>query len=389
QAICISGTTTFSSTVTGGSWSSSDTAIATVNSSTGVVTGVTAGTATITYTVTGTGGCANVTANLDVMVGDTTAPVVPTLADVTGQCSVTPTAPTTTDACSGTITGTTITVFPITTQGTTVVTWSFDDGNGQVVTANQNIILGPLPSAPQVDVVVAQCNILGTVKITNYDSSSLYSFIPSGPIVGADGTVTGVVNGVSYEVLVTNSNNCNSLPTTFSQASFICANDDTIASTGGNVLSNDTLNGAAVSTTNTDVTPITTGPLSIDADGNLTVAPNTPSGTYTITYELCEVGATPANCDTAIATVVVGNPIVANDDTIASTGGNVLSNDTLNGAAVSTSNTDVTPITTGPLSIDANGDLTVAPNTPSGTYTITYELCEVGATPANCDTAIA
>ncbi|MGL3002180.1 hypothetical protein ACSVH9_16440, partial [Flavobacterium sp. RSSB_23] len=80
------------------------------------------------------------------------------------------------------------------------------------------------------------------------------------------------------------------------------ANDDTIASTGGNVLSNDTLNGAAVTTTNTDVTPVTSGPLRIDAEGNLTVAPNTASGTYTITYELCEVGATPSNCDTAVAT---------------------------------------------------------------------------------------
>ncbi len=56
--------------------------------------------------------------------------------------------------------------------------------------------------------------------------------------------------------------------------------------------------------------------MSIDANGTLTVAPNTASGTYTITYELCEVGATPANCDTAIATVVVGNPIVANNDLV-------------------------------------------------------------------------
>ena len=183
--------------------------------------------------------------------------------------------------------------------------------------------------------------------------------------------------------------NCDTAIATVVVGNPIVANDDTIAATGGNVLSNDTLNGAAVTTTNTDVTPVTSGPLSIDANGTLTVAPNTTSGTYTITYELCEVGATPANCDTAIATVVVGNPIVANDDTIASTGGNVLSNDTLNGAAVTTTNTDVTPVTSGPLSIDANGTLTVAPNTASGTYTITYELCEVGATPANCDTAIA
>jgi hypothetical protein len=37
----------------------------------------------------------------------------------------------------------------------------------------------------------------------------------------------------------------------------------------------DSLNGIAVTSANTDVTPVTTGPLRIDADGNLTLAPNT------------------------------------------------------------------------------------------------------------------
>jgi hypothetical protein len=59
QAICVGGTTTFISTVSGGTWSTNSAAIATINSSTGVITGVSAGTATITYTVTGTSGCAN------------------------------------------------------------------------------------------------------------------------------------------------------------------------------------------------------------------------------------------------------------------------------------------------------------------------------------------
>ncbi|MFM8787885.1 MAG: hypothetical protein ACKOFE_09565, partial [Bacteroidota bacterium] len=68
QSICIAGNTTFASTVSGGSWSSSSTGVATVNASTGVVTGVAAGTATITYTVTGTGGCANATATRTVTV---------------------------------------------------------------------------------------------------------------------------------------------------------------------------------------------------------------------------------------------------------------------------------------------------------------------------------
>jgi hypothetical protein len=52
---------------------------------------------------------------------------------------------------------------------------------------------------------------------------------------------------------------------------------------------------------------------------------------------------------------------------------NALTNDT-SGIAATTTNTNVTPLTTGPLSIDANGIVTA--NTTSGTYSITYQLCE-------------
>ena len=53
------------------------------------------------------------------------------MADVTAECEVTSiTAPTATDNCGGTITATTDAIFPITAQGTTVVTWTYDDGNG-------------------------------------------------------------------------------------------------------------------------------------------------------------------------------------------------------------------------------------------------------------------
>jgi hypothetical protein len=37
----------------------------------------------------------------------------------------------------------------------------------------------------------------------------------------------------------------------------------------------------AVTTTNTNVTPIT-GPILVDADGNVTIAANTPTGPYTV-----------------------------------------------------------------------------------------------------------
>ncbi|WP_367772516.1 T9SS sorting signal type C domain-containing protein [Flavobacterium sp. WC2421] len=72
QYLCTYGTTTstFSSTVSGGTWSSSNTGIATVNASSGLVTGKSAGTAVITYTIGGSGGCTTYTATRTVYVSN-------------------------------------------------------------------------------------------------------------------------------------------------------------------------------------------------------------------------------------------------------------------------------------------------------------------------------
>jgi uncharacterized protein YjdB len=55
----VTGTTTLSNTTIGGTWSSSNTAIATVNAS-GIVTGVAAGSLTITYTLVNGSGCSSI-----------------------------------------------------------------------------------------------------------------------------------------------------------------------------------------------------------------------------------------------------------------------------------------------------------------------------------------
>ncbi len=68
QTICVGDTSTFASTIAGGSWISSNIAIATINPTTGVITGVSSGTATITYTVNGTGGCSPATISRTVTV---------------------------------------------------------------------------------------------------------------------------------------------------------------------------------------------------------------------------------------------------------------------------------------------------------------------------------
>ncbi len=71
QSICVGGTTTFTSTMTGGVWSSADPSIATVNPSTGVITGISAGAATIRYTITG---CTVATSSRTVFVNQPISP---------------------------------------------------------------------------------------------------------------------------------------------------------------------------------------------------------------------------------------------------------------------------------------------------------------------------
>ncbi|MBO3100343.1 hypothetical protein, partial [Gelidibacter pelagius] len=71
----------------------------------------------------GNGNSINV--NQNVIIDNITNPAIPTLADVTGECSATATVPTTTDNCGATITGTTSDPLTYSTQGTHVITWNF------------------------------------------------------------------------------------------------------------------------------------------------------------------------------------------------------------------------------------------------------------------------
>jgi uncharacterized repeat protein (TIGR01451 family) len=168
-----------------------------------------------------------------------------------------------------------------------------------------------------------------------------------------------------------------------------------------NVITNDTLNGNPVTTANTDVTPITNGPISIGADGEVIIAAFTPQGIYSATYEICEINPTtglmvvPANCDTALVTISVNDNIDAIDDSGTPingfTGGtsftNVLANDTLNGASVVPSQVTTTFVSSTNVGVTLSGtNVVVAPGTPAGFYTLTYQICE-NANPNNCDLA--
>ena len=164
-----------------------------------------------------------------------------------------------------------------------------------------------------------------------------------------------------------------------------------------NVYTNDTLNGTAVVPSEVILTTTIPNPnLVLNPNGNVDVIPGTPAGTYTMTYQICEV-LNPTNCDTAVVSVTVVPPAIdANNDSATNINGttgatnvvNVYTNDTLNGTAVVPSEVILTTTVSNPnLVLNPNGNVDVIPGTPGGTYTLTYQICEV-LNPTNCDTAV-
>ena len=143
----------------------------------------TQGTHVITWTFDDGNGN-TITANQNVIIDDTTNPVTPTLANVTGQCSATVSAPTTTDNCSGTLTGNTLDLLAYSTQGTHVITWTFDDGNGNTITANQNVIVDDTtnPVTPTLANVTGQCSAAASEPTTTDNCSGTLTGTTSDPL---------------------------------------------------------------------------------------------------------------------------------------------------------------------------------------------------------------
>ncbi|WP_444671184.1 T9SS type B sorting domain-containing protein [Flavobacterium columnare] len=275
------------------------------------------------------------------------------------------------------------------------------------------------PSAP-ITGAITQPNCItstGSVILNGLPTSDPWTIItsPSGLTLNGFGTsvnFTGLNPGNTYTFTVTNSNGCTSPPssaiTVYNQ---ICAVNETTAPINGlsggttaPLTANDTLNGALVTVGtapgNVQITastvPVGSG-LIVNPNGTVSVPTNTPAGTYTVNYTICEVN-NPKNCSNVNSIVVVDTPqIIAVTETTAPINGlsggttaPLTANDTLNGALVTVGtapgNVQITastvPVGSG-LIVNPNGTVSVPANTPAGTYTVNYTICEVN-NPKNC-----
>jgi hypothetical protein len=114
-------------------------------------------------------------------------------------------APTTTDDCAGAITGTTTDPLTYATQGSYVITWTFDDGNGNSVDVDQNVVVDDV-SAPAaddpVDVVTCDGTVtsIGLTGITDNCTIPVVTYTLTGATTGSG---TGDASAVLFNPGVT------------------------------------------------------------------------------------------------------------------------------------------------------------------------------------------
>ena len=220
------------------------------------------------------------------------------------------------------------------------------------------------------------CNVGGAVTVTFSTTD------PFGNVV----TATRVISFATMTLTVT--------PTTLSVP------NGALGGTTSSVVPNITLGGVASPSTNSVTITFSGLPTGVTSTtgGRLIVAPNTPAGTHTITYRVCETAGN-NNCKTVNTQLVIGaaTPTVSTETFTASTTtatvvpgtiGNILTNASVGtrsatagvGGNVTITLTHTPTTSNAPQINPSTGSVTVSSNTPPGVYTITYTLCSAVST---------
>lgn len=193
SSVCNGATITLGSTVTGGTWVSSNTAVAPVGFTTGVVTGSSVGTATLTYTISSSCGTASATRVVTVnalppAIGGTASVCQGASTTLTNSASGTWSSANTAIASVGATTG----IVSGVAAGTTTIT--FTSTNGCVATRTVSVIA--LPAA-----------IGGTLTLCSGATTTLTNSSGAGTWTSSNGSVAiiGSSSGATTALLAGNS----------------------------------------------------------------------------------------------------------------------------------------------------------------------------------------
>jgi uncharacterized protein YjdB len=375
QAICVGGTSNLSSTVSGGTWQSNDSGIATINSTTGVAYGISSGVATMTYTITGTGGCSNATATRTVTVNS--APSVGILSGTQTVCvGATTTFSSTISGelwSSGSIGVATINsstgVITGVSAGTAIITYTFS-GNGvcEDATATRTVTVTAVTSAGTLSGTQTLCSN-GTTTLSSSISGGVWTSGSTG--VATINSSTGVVTGVSagtatMTYTITGTGGCSNatatrtVTVTAAPSVGTLSGTQTLCSDGTTTLSS-SVSGGAWSSNATGVATI---------NSSTGVVTGVTAGTATMTYTITGTGGCSNATSTRTVTVTASTSAgtLSGTQTLCSNGTTTLSS-SISGGAWSSGSTGVATI---------NSSTGVVAGVSAGTATMTYTITGTG-----------
>ncbi len=322
---CLGGTTTLGDGSSGGTWSSSNPSVASIGSSSGIVTGNILGTANISYTIPS--GCVRVaTVAINALPGS-----------INGQATVCAGATTTlTDGTSGgtwstgnagvATAGVSTGVITGVASGTTNITYTA--GSGCFVTS----VLTVNPDPSGIGGASAVC-IGYSITLSDFVSGGLWSSSSSNAAVGsATGVVTGVAAGTSTITYALTSTGCfrtynitiNSAPSPVLGANAVCVGSVAFVSdaTSGEV----------------SWTSSTTSVATINNSGAIT---GVAGGTTTITYTI-----TTGCFTTSVVTVNTSTPAITGNSPVCA-GSTITLTDVLTGGTWTSTNPSVATVASG------------------------------------------
>ncbi|MFK5958265.1 MAG: tandem-95 repeat protein, partial [Lutibacter sp.] len=274
--------------------------------------------------------------------------------------------------------------------GSTTVTWTVEDINGNISTCEQNVTvtdnenptivcLAPITVSSDAGSCDATGLVLGTPTVS--DNSSVASTVNDAPLTFPVGEtiVTWTVTDGSGNIAT-----CDQIVTVKSNPIAFDDSDSTLEDTSvtTQVLSNDTdcdnnINSQSV----TQVSAPNHGSIVINSDGTITYTPNPDyNGNDSYEYSVCDLDG---NCETAVVTIqvngiqdVIDDSASTNEDVSVTI--NVFDNDTFN-SNNSILLSGVTNPLNGSVLINSDGTITYTPNPDFNgvdifTYTVTVTL---------------
>ena len=372
---CVGAIATLTDGTAGGAWSSANPSVATVGTSTGIVTGVAAGTTTINYTVTSIPGC---TASVSVMNTVNVTPLVSAITGTTNEC-IGGTSTLTDATGGGTWSSSNPAVATISGGGlvagiaTGVVTISYGVASGGCT--GYAVISDTVNAIPVISPITGSTNICIGATSTLADAGfggTWSSGTPSVATISSTGVVTGVSTGTD-KIYYAVANSCGSVTDSAAISVSATASAGTISGSsvvcqGATITLSDATGGGAWSATNAHATVGTsTG-----------VVSGVSAGTDTVKYTVTNT------CGTATATKVISvssapYPGSISGYTSLCAGTSISLSESVTSGVWSSSNSSVASVSGGVVSGIAAGSATISYSvtnscgTRSATHGVTVE----------------